>query len=464
MPDLITRVQEYIQSNRLIANGEKVLVACSGGPDSIALASILMRFMDVSAIELGFAHLNHKIRSEAGKDMAFVKDFARKYRIPFYGKTIDVPAYADKHDLTLEEAARECRYNFLYSIAEKKRYTKIAIGHTRDDNIETVLFNFIRGSGISGLSGIKPVRDNFIRPLLFLSKDEITGWLKSEGIAYVVDKTNLQSLYTRNRIRNKLIPEIKKEFNPNFDNSIERLSKISSEYEDFVHGETEKALQKSLIERDKSKIVLDLKKLLRYHNIIKRNLTREIIKGITGIAYPPDYQSVNSFLNLCARQSNGKTIFHAGAYAEISGNRVVFGKLKSVNLRKKITVPGNYSNSELGFSINSRIIGFVPKKFEYMNDNRNIAYFDKDKLGKNLEIRTVKPGDKIKPLGMDGHKKIMDLLAENGVNSMLKPSCLVLTSGGRIAWLIGLRTSEEFKIDSDTRDTVKFEYAEQSFN
>jgi tRNA(Ile)-lysidine synthase len=462
MDEFIAAVNEYISGNNLIGQKDRILVACSGGPDSVALFHVLGELQEILNVQLGVAHFDHRIRPESEDDRDFVRRLAEEKSLPFYTESADVAARSRKNGCSLEEAARHCRYEFLESTADGHAYGKIAVGHNRDDRIETVLFNIVRGTGISGLKGIPPRRGRIIRPLMSMSRKEILKWLKSRKFKYRIDATNKDPAYTRNRIRHRLLPYIRRNFNPDFDNAVERLSLISGEIDDYITAEALDSMDELILEDSAAKIILDLNLFLSYHVALRRIIVRELLKRISGIYYSPDYNTIDSFLEFCARNDTGKKIFPHGVVAELIGGRIVFGIRKDASISRELSFPGIYADDEYKFSIKGTLLDHIPGNFEYRSENRNIAYFDGDKLCGDLHLRNVKAGDEMIPLGMNGHKKVMDLLAENGVPSFLKNNYFVLTSSGKIAWLVGVRTSEEFKIDSSTREALRLEYAEQS--
>jgi len=458
--DFVNKIREFIVAKTLLEKNDRVLIACSGGADSMALVHILFELKDEFNLTLGMAHLNHKIRKEASEDQKFVRKAAKQLRIPFHSKTIDVPRLAKSKGLTLEEGARQCRYDYLHQVAFDHNYNKIAVGHNCDDNIETILFNIIRGAGVAGLKGIQPSRGVIIRPLLNTSKDEIKKWILARKSPFVIDRTNKEVAYTRNRIRLRLLPYLKRNFNPEVDKALLRLSSISTEINGFMIGETLKAIADLTIHRDKSKIILDLECFREYPIALRRNIVREIVKTITGFNYPPDYQAVELFLGFCGDRRFGKKIFRGGAIAEIIGDKITFGTLTEVSLKKRIELPGQYIDPRLGFLLSGALLDSIPSETEIRTTEKNISYMDFGKVKGPVIIRNAVAGDRIKPLGMTGHKKVMDILAENQIPSFLRQSQMVLTIGPKIAWIIGIRASDEFKIVPQTKLAIRLEYAE----
>lgn len=226
---LENKVLNTIKKYNLIEKGDGIVVGVSGGPDSICLVNILYNLKKELGIDIIVTHINHMIREEAGDDEEFANEYCKNRKIPFYSKKIDIQTISKKEKKSTEEAGREARYEFFNEILKKCGGTKIATAHTKGDNAETVLMNIIRGTGTSGLKGIQPKRDNiYIKPLIEISREEIEEYCEVNRLNPRHDKTNDENIYTRNKIRNILIPLIKEEFNPNIIDTLERLSRLSN--------------------------------------------------------------------------------------------------------------------------------------------------------------------------------------------------------------------------------------------
>ena len=246
------KVLETIQKYNLIKNRDKIVVAVSGGPDSICLIDILKKLQKEKCnltqsqnitFEIVVAHVNHKIREEANQDEQYVKKYCQKNGIEFFSKSIDVQKLAHTNKIGTEEAGRLVRYKFFNEILEKTKATKIAIAHNKNDKIETIFLHMLRGSGIDGLKGIEPKRDNIIRPLIECERAEIEKYCEENELYPRIDKTNFENIYNRNKIRNIVIPYIQKEFNPNIIKTIDRLSAIVVEEEEYLDKQTKKIYQ-----------------------------------------------------------------------------------------------------------------------------------------------------------------------------------------------------------------------------
>ena len=265
---MINKVLQTIKKYNLIENGDRLVLGVSGGPDSICMLSILNKIRNDEKNKLQFeivvAHINHMIRVEAKDDEIFVKQFCEKINVPFYSKSIDIQKIANNNTVGTEEAGRNERYKFFDEILEKTHSNKIAIAHNKNDKVETMIMNILRGSGISGLKGIEPIKNNkYIRPLIECERFEIEQYCKDNNIEARIDKTNFENVYTRNKIRNIIIPYIKKEFNPNIIQTMDRLSELVKEEDEFLEKLVQKIYKELLIEEKTKEIVLDLKNLIK---------------------------------------------------------------------------------------------------------------------------------------------------------------------------------------------------------
>lgn len=302
------KVLKTIQKNNLIENGDKIIVAVSGGPDSICLLDILKKLQKEKTIsfEIIVAHVNHMIREEAKEDEQYVKKYCEKNGIVFFAKSIDVEKMAHTNKIGTEEAGRLVRYNFFEEILEKTKATKIAIAHNKNDKIETIFLHILRGSGLEGLKGIEPKRENIIRPLIECERAEIEKYCEENQLQPRIDKTNFENIYNRNKIRNIVIPYIQKEFNPNIIKTINRLSSIITEEEEYLEKQTKKAYQELLLEEQENQITIDLKKFNLQETVIKVRLIRYIIKRLFGSCQRIEKIHIEDIIKLCSKNIGNK--------------------------------------------------------------------------------------------------------------------------------------------------------------
>lgn len=297
---MIEKVKETIKKYNLISQNDKIVVAVSGGPDSIALLDILYKLN----YNICVAHVNHGLRENAIIDQKFVEDFCQKRNIPFFVKEINLRQLQSK--MSLEEAGRKERYDFFDEIIKKENCTKIATAHNSNDNAETVIMNLIRGSGVSGLKGIEPIRKNIIRPLIEITRKEIEKYCIDNNLNPRHDESNDEDIYTRNKIRLKLIPYIEENINSNVINNINRLSCIVLEEEEYIENETNKAYSECTILLEKDKAIYNLKKFNSFDIVIRKRLVKKFIINLLGNAKDIEKVHIDDIVKLCSNNIGGK--------------------------------------------------------------------------------------------------------------------------------------------------------------
>ena len=302
------KVLETITKYDLIQNGDKLVLGVSGGPDSISMLSILNEIKKDKTIEFEIvvAHINHMIRKEATEEEKYVKEFCEKKEIEFYSKSIDVQKLANTNKIGTEEAGRKARYDFFDEVMKKTNSNKIAIAHNKNDKVETVFMNILRGSGISGLKGIEAKRDCYIRPLIECEREEIESYCKENKLDPRIDQTNFENVYTRNKIRNIVIPYIKKEFNPNIIQTIDRLSTLVVEEEEYIEGRIKDIYEDILIEETKEEISLDLKKFNSQEKVIKSRLVLYTITRLFKTSRGIEKVHIEDIIKLCQKNIGNK--------------------------------------------------------------------------------------------------------------------------------------------------------------
>lgn len=302
------KVLETIKKYNLIENGDRLVLGVSGGPDSIAMLDILYNIKMKEKIKFNIivVHINHMIREEAIEDEKFVKNFCEKKKIDFFSKSIDVKKLANTNKIGIEEAGRKARYDFFEEILKKTNSNKIAIAHNKNDKIETIIMNLMRGSGISGLKGIEEKREKYIRPLIECDRSEIEQYCKNQNLNPRIDKTNFNNEYTRNKIRNIVIPYIKDEFNPNIINTLDRLSILVKEEEEYIEKQVKETYKILLLEENKENIILDLKKFNKQEKVIKSRLVLYTITRLFNTSKGIERIHVEDIIKLCNNNIGNK--------------------------------------------------------------------------------------------------------------------------------------------------------------
>lgn len=311
MSPLARKVLKTIKKFNLIQNGDKLVLGVSGGPDSICMLDILNEIKNDNNINLNYeivvAHINHMIREEAKEDETFVKNFCKEINIKFYSKSIDVQKIANNNKIGTEEAGRKVRYDFFDEVLQKTNSNKIAIAHNKNDKVETIIMNILRGSGIAGLRGIEPIKNyKYIRPLIECERDEIEEYCKIKNIEPRIDKTNFENIYTRNKTRNVVIPYIKQEFNPNIIQTIDRLSNLVKEDDDYLQGVVEKIYKELIIQESPKEFVMNLKKFNQQEKVIKSRILLYTISRLLGSTNGIEKIHIEDVIKLCSNNVGNK--------------------------------------------------------------------------------------------------------------------------------------------------------------
>jgi len=478
---IINKVFSTSLNFNMVQPGNSVLVAVSGGPDSIALLHILIALAPKFSCKLGVAHLNHCLRGQDSfNDEKFVSLVAKKFNLPYYTKQIDVNKYKVKHRLSLEEAARYVRYAFLGDVAKQNRYDIIATAHHCDDNAELVLMNLIRGSGLVGISGIPPTRNiagkhiKIVRPLIKLTKSEILCFLSLNDLDYILDKSNSDQKYLRNKIRHYLIPEVKKRYNPNIVETLNRIAAISNAEDKFIGNQVDSVFEQIVLSRDKDLIAFPAAKIESLHLALKRRVIRKAIKLIKGNLRRITYKHIDAVIELLEKKADQKSLdLPDRIKIRLSDNVLQFLREKYA-MRNSMEIQNNKKfvykyfvskpckkNESLFLEEINAIISFSEVDLDNFSDfdcnKQQTAYLDMDRLSFPLKIRNYQTGDFFIPIGMKGTVTIKKFFINNKISKKTRKNCPILFSNGKIAWIVGHRISELFKIETFTRKILKVE-------
>ena len=325
------KILKTIKKYNLIENGDRLVIGVSGGPDSICLLHVLNELKNELNFKICVAHINHMIREEADSETEYVKEFCKKLEIECFIKRIDVMKIANNLKRGTEETGRQIRYKFFDEVLEKTRSNKIATAHNNNDKVETILMNILRGSGLSGLKGIEAIRDKkFIRPLIEISREEIEEYCEVNNLKPKIDKSNNENIYTRNKVRNVVIPYIKDEFNPNILKTINRLSEVATEENDYLNKVTAETFNKicvgaGLVPAQKENkfivnpvgggvlddphfegITLDLKLFNNLELVIKRRLILYTVNKLLGTIEGIEKINIDDIIKLCSNNIGNK--------------------------------------------------------------------------------------------------------------------------------------------------------------
>lgn len=433
---------------RLIVPGDRLLVALSGGPDSVALVALLLKLRDEMPLEVRLAHFNHRLRDEAGEDERFVRDLARRWVLPLVVESADVRSFASRKKLNLEEAGRDLRYGFLRRAAAAAGATKIATGHTMTDQAETVLMRLLRGTGLAGLGGIAPVVAGapcpVVRPLLDVSGPELRAWLDAAGIPFREDASNRDLRFLRNRIRAELLPELARHYEPQVVAHLARLAGIVREDDELLHGFVHELADEFILRRRRD-VSLDLKTLPLLLPALARRIAREFLREIAGSLRDISYDDVGSVLGL----GEGKElVLRKGLALRREGGRVGLKKRAAPATPYEMSWDGRVelAVAAAGLTLKGTRRKADASRRSFKNDDQAAADLDAGTLVFPLTVRSRKPGDLYRPLGSPGRKKLKEILRAKGVPAGGRDRLPVVLSRGEIVWVPGLPVGEKYKV------------------
>lgn len=431
---MVTKVQEYIVHHKLFTKQSKVLVGLSGGPDSMVLIHLLM--------QLGYnciaAHCNFHLRGkDSDKDAAFVSKWCNENNIPLFTIDFDTEEYAATNKISIEMAARELRYNWFEKLRLEQNADVVGIAHHQDDSVETILINLIRGTGIKGLTGIPIVNKHIVRPLLQVSRRQIMEYLSSNKVPYVIDHTNEEEMYTRNIIRLKVLPTLKK-LNPSVKNSIITTSNNLKEAEKIYNGYINQAIEEVL-----NNNLIDIAKLKETYS--PQSVLFEILSpiGFTSSVIEDISNNLDSIPGKMYH-ANGFRLLKDRDYLIISD--IELGELQ--NKDKEYLIYADSTDKNLPFSLTVHKEEYTPE-FE-IKRNKAILHCDIDKLAFPLTLRRWKEGDWFVPFGMKGKKKLSDFFSDNKFSIFQKEETWVLLSDNDVVWIVNHRADNRFRITEAT--------------
>lgn len=452
----LTKSKEFIKEEYLLSQGDNILIALSGGPDSVALLRLLLKLKKNYNLSLSAVYVNHNLRPKAlKKEIKFCRELCEKYKIEFYLKETDIPKLAKSEKKSVEEIARSERYRFFKELVNAHNFSKIALGHHKDDQVETILFKISRGTGLSGLVGFKAKRDNIIRPLFWATKDQILSFLKSLKQDFCIDRSNKTLDYKRNYIRNKLLPELRKNLNPSIDKSLLNLIANIEDEEKYLAQTTAKK-QKTLCQKNRTgKYIINLPKLLKCERWLRRRILRNLLTELNQNGLTPDRETILRLEKLIESVKPSLSLPNR-IKAVISEDFLILCRPKKLNFNIELNT-GKYTQIEpLGLKIKCSLLKADKIKLIKTKQSKSV-FLDFNKLNPPLFVRNIKAGDRFSPLGLKGSKKISEFLTDKKVKSWQKAEIPLICDQTGIIWLAGYEIAERVKIDPNSKEVIKIE-------
>jgi len=477
--ELELKVKDFIQRNRLVLCGQVVVVGVSGGADSVCLVNVLANWQKALDIKLHIAHLNHQLRGdESESDAEYVFSLASNLGIPASIGKYDVAAYRTERNCSVEEAARELRYDFLSGVATEVGASRIAIGHTRDDQVETILMHILRGAGTSGLRGIKPFSPIpfchsesktknlgllVIRPLLGIKREETISYCQENKLEPRVDSSNLSLFFFRNRVRLELLPLLR-EYNPNVDNALLRLAEIAGDDVSFLEQQAFQLWDK-VARREGNVVYLDKRKTNALPVALQRQLIRLAVDRALGDTRDVEANHIEAIRSLLSKPVGRRISLPHGLVCRGEYEEVVLGlssplpcPFPAFHGEFPVEVPGETILP--GWSVTAGIFSAIASeaKKSQQKGRSFVAEFDLQRAGAELFVRKRQPGDRFQPLGMDMPKKVQKFMVDAKIPIAWRESIPMVCSPQQILWVVGWRIDDRVKVTEDTREILRLEF------
>ncbi|MDI6831548.1 MAG: tRNA lysidine(34) synthetase TilS [Actinomycetota bacterium] len=453
---VLRRVEETVRSRGMVEAGDLVLVAVSGGADSLVLLDAVALLAEDLGVSLGVVHVDHGVRPCSGEDASFVREVAEHYRLPCHVERIE--AVGGKGGKSPEEWLREERYRIFRSLIEETGARRLATGHTADDRVETFLLRILAGAGPRGLASIPPVRGPYVRPLIGVWRREVEEYARFLPFEPRLDRSNLDLSIPRNRVRHELLPLLEGRYNPAVKRTLLAEAEMFSEVAEALAGRTDEARAR-VVREEGGAMLLDVEAA----RALEVATLREVIAGmLRGLGRDPEFRLVEDIrLKLLEGDGNPSLELGGGLEARRSYGLVRMGPVEAVPEAPWAEIPGEGIYPLGGSGLTLKVAfrewrGGDPGR-EAPGGER--AWLDADLLRFPLLVRGVRPGDRFHPLGAPGRRKLQDFLVDLKVPRERRREVLVLESGGEIAWVMGLRIDERFRVREGTRRVAELEVA-----
>lgn len=447
---------DRVKKKNLICSGDKVVLGVSGGPDSLCMLFVLAELREEVPFELFVAHINHQLRDVADVEEEYVKDISEKLNFRFFSEKVDVLNVCKVEKMSCEEAARKIRYDFFEKVLIETGANKIAVAHNANDRAETVLLNLIRGSGLDGLCGISAINGKIIRPMLEFTREEIESYLKERGIVAMIDKTNFDEVYTRNKVRNRLIPYLK-EINPNVVATLNRTADILTETRDIVKDALRADYE--MVKKDDGCFLLS--EFLKLSESKKLEVLRMAICEFYGSNKDISYENLKNAVRILTTSNSGavvEIIRNLKIKREYDFFYFVDGNDFTAPYCYELKIPGRTIVDEAKIVISVKVISI--DEFLKMPQSKNIVAFDIAKVGKKVYVRSKRFGDFFYPTGMNGRKTLKKFFSDLKIAERERNKWPILATENEVIGVIGKRLSKKFLKDESTKEVIILDYGE----
>ncbi len=460
---VLDAVNSFLQNELYIDHEFRILIAVSGGVDSVVLMDAIALLTQKFNYNIAVAHYNHNLRGlDSDEDEQFVKQFAERYNTKIYTANGKVRAYSEKNALSIEHAARILRYKFFERTSRNIDADFVATAHTADDSAETLLLNLLRGSGLTGLAGIPKIRTfvknvRLIRPLLDMRKTDLINYAKERRLIWKEDKSNQLLDYTRNKVRLSLIPMLEKTYNPNIIDTLNRTAKLINGADEFIADMVNNSIDYVIDDVRQERFAVKTNLLQTFPEFVQGEIIQQLVNKYFRISSLP-MKKIAEILELMNHQSGAIYQINKNYNVLADRKRLIFTKVEDyTKISESFLVAQGFENAEIYLKVTP-----VQKNGIKFNDNPYEEYIDKSKITKSLKIRNWEEGDTFVPLGMCGTMKVSDFLTNQKIALIDKEKVLVLVSGNEIVWIVGHRVSDKFKVDKSTFEAYKLNFTQKN--
>jgi len=461
------RVIDFIRTQSLVSAGDKLVVAVSGGADSVCLLHILVRHQVDLGVQLHVAHLNHQLRgAESDADAAWVAELTKKLAVPVTIECRDAASYRSRKGGSPEEAAREMRYGFLAEVVARVGASGVAVGHTSDDHVETILLHLLRGSGMAGLTGLRPCSAlnygepgallKVVRPLLGIMRQETLAYCRRHRLVPRSDSSNESHSFLRNRVRLELLPLLRS-YNANIDEALLRLAEIVGDETSIIEQQA-LLIWPEIARAENNALYMDIDKLRVLPRAIQRHIFRKAVKQLRGDLKDIEASHIEAMMESLSKPAGKSFCLPDGLKLSIEYGRLVLAPsraetcpLPALRGTSSINIPGETDLP--GWRIRAEVITGSTG-----SDNGFSASFDLDNLGKKLAVRRRKPGDRFQPLGMNQSKKLQDFMVDVKIPRSWRDRVPVVSMDDQILWVVGWRIDDRVKVTKKTKKVLRLKF------